>query len=175
MIIGFTGRKGSGKSAASLALQDNGFRLLSFASTIKKMANVLLRDAGLSDIDIAHANTNKEDVLPVIGVTYRHLLQTLGTEWGRSFVHEHIWCKVSKKMLESTVGDVVFDDVRFVNEAALIRDMGGVIIHIHRPGTDADDGHVSENVTLPSDHVIVNNGSMADLYRQVWFAVNSHA
>lgn len=174
MIIGFTGRKGSGKTAASLALQDNGFRLLSFASTIKKMANVLLRDAGLTDIDIAHAGDHKEDVLPVIGVSYRNLLQTLGTEWGRSLVHENIWCKVARKMLESTLGDVVFDDVRFANEAELIRSMGGVIIHIHRPDLDSDDEHVSENVTLPSDHVIINNASMADLYRQVWFAVNSH-
>lgn len=174
MIIGFTGRKGSGKSAASLALQDNGFRLLSFACTLKKMGNVLLRDAGLTDIDIAYAQEHKEEVLPVIGVTYRHLLQTLGTEWGRSLIHENLWIKVARRMLEQATGDVVFDDVRFGNEAALIREMGGVIIHVHRPGVDADDGHVSENITLPSDHVIVNNGTLADLYRQVWFAVNSH-
>lgn len=175
MIIGFTGRKGSGKSAASLALQDNGFRLLSFASTIKKMANVLLRDAGLSESLIIFANNNKEHILPVIGVSYRHLLQTLGTEWGRTLVHENLWIMIGRKMLKKADGDVVFDDVRFVNEAALIRELGGVIIHIHRPGADAEDAHVSENVTLPSDHVIVNNGTLADLYRQVWFVVNRYA
>lgn len=65
-----------------------------------------------------------------------------------------------------TRGDFVITDVRFANEAALIRQLGGEIWQIVRPGVAAGGtGHKSDTdgSDFAPDRVIVNDGSLEDL------------
>jgi hypothetical protein len=176
MIIGFSGFKGSGKSTAARALVDAEFNLMSFADPLRVMVRVILRDCGLDEYQIQLALKNKEVVIPAIGVSARHLMQTLGTEWGREHVHPDLWVIAMRHRLASRFDaddDVVFDDVRFENEAALIREFNGVIIHIQRPGFNGD-GHLSERgiAMADGDVVIVNDGAEVELVERVWDVVN---
>lgn len=62
--------------------------------------------------------------------------------------------------------DVVITDVRFPNEAAMIRQLGGQIWQIRRPGYEAGGtGHASDTdgSEFGPDLVVTNSGSLEDL------------
>lgn len=80
----------------------------------------------------------KEANLGWINTSPRRLMQTVGTEWGRDTVDEHLWLKVAYRRAFWAVssGDrvIVIPDVRFENEARFIKEqMGGVIVSVRRP------------------------------------------
>ena len=64
------------------------------------------------------------------------------------------------------VGDTVITDVRFPNEAAMVRQLGGQIWQIKRPGYEAGGtGHASDTAgeEFGPDRVLLNSGSLEDL------------
>lgn len=174
-LVGFTGRMGSGKSSAAMMLEGHGFNSVSFAGPIKSMARALLQNGfGYGDGDVDFHFDDKEFLLPGVGCTMRHLLQTLGTEWGRNLIKQSLWLDSARLRLNRLdYADVVVDDVRFGNEAAMIREAGGLIIHLRRPGGSSVQ-HVSEfPVSVhEGDVVIVNDGSLCDLFAKVNRAVD---
>ena len=68
-----------------------------------------------------------------------------GAEWGRVLAPDlwtNAWCR-SLRGLDR----VVADDVRFGNEAATVRRMGGSVVKVIRPGlASLADGHAPETV-----------------------------
>ena len=99
------------------------------------------------------------------GKTPVQAMQTLGTEWGRQLVWSDLWLRAwERRVTDELVGGryVVVDDVRFGNEANLVRSLGGELWRINRPGIERGSDHVSEafvaecNPTL----VISNNGDL---------------
>jgi hypothetical protein len=159
MIIGLTGRKYSGKTTGAEVLESLDFNIMSFSGTLKLMARCLLRDLGLTEFQIQAAQQFKETPLPGLEVSWRQLCQSLGTEWGRQHVHPDLWVKVAEN-LSKRYERVVFDDVRFENEAAMIRRNGGLIIHIKRPLHRATDDHASEAGIgfVEGDELVMNGG-----------------
>lgn len=171
MIVGITGKKRSGKDTMATSFEVRGYRKVSFANPIRHFVENIIGE------DITDAN--KEQEIPWLGngISPRKLMQTIGTEWGRS-IHPDLWVlalirsideaiKLSAQHLPSRFwgsrADFVIPDVRFENEAKAIRDRGGVIIHVHRSGLP-DDAHVSERgiEQLPDDIVVGNVGSLVD-------------
>src|ERR1035437_1428336 len=166
MIIGIAGHSGSGKSAAAAILVQHGFMRQRFAQPLKDM----LKAAGLTD---EHCDGNlKEQPCDLLGgKSPRHAMQTLGTGWGRDMIHPDLWIILWRaRAIKSPL--VVVDDVRFHNEAAAIRDLGGVIWRVNRPGYGGD-GHVSESYIagLFADHEIDNSGGLDGLRIQVGAAL----
>lgn len=181
MIVGFTGKKQSGKTTAADHLVANGYRRMSFATTLKSMVALMLSDCGIPVDQIIYYQETKEAVIPAIGVSYRSLCQTLGTEWGREHVHHDLWVNIARhriNVLHDTARSlgVVFDDVRFDNEARMIRDMGGMIIHMRRGEFGRGDLHRSEaGVRVEAgDAVIQNAFNKAYLYERVGEALGAH-
>lgn len=123
MLIGISGAAGSGKSTLAAVFCANApiLRTQAFADPLREMLQVVGMDT---------SEAAKMRVDPVLGVTPRYALQTLGTDWGRNLVHQDIWRRVfEQRYLKSP--NVVCPDVRFDNEADLIRRLGGVVIHMH--------------------------------------------
>ena len=118
---------GHGKTTVAYALKNRGFEIVSFAEPLRSMAYSLLMDLGLTPGDAWRAlHESKNDVIPSLGVSGRYLLRTLGTEWGRDLVHQELWLK----SWIARAGDtplVVVDDVRFPNEAEMLRKRGAVL------------------------------------------------
>src|SRR5690606_28944022 len=91
----------------------------------------------------------------------------------RNLVHEGLWvdaASLSLNLLESQdVEDLVVEDVRFHNEAQLILDQGGVLIHLIRPDAKPVAAHSSEQAdwTGFERHEVINNGSLENLFRTV--------
>lgn len=158
LMLGITGLAGCGKSLAASALEDGqDFTRVSFAAPLKRMLLAL----GVSSHD-------KEACPPVLcGQTVRHALQTLGTEWGRQMIGSDIWVNAAMEHARHRL-PVVFDDVRFENEARAIRQAGGKVIRILRPGTRQMD-HASE-AGIPAsliDLTLENIGTAEDLSRWI--------
>ena len=146
MLIGiYSSTAGSGKSSiAGHLVTHYGFTHLSFAEPLKAMVGTLLREFGYSLQDAHHmTHVAKSAPIPEIDdrLDARHLLRTLGTEWGRDCVHPELWlrCWTFRYMQLQLQGAkrVVVDDMRFPNEAALLDRFGGQLWKVNRPEADA--------------------------------------
>lgn len=165
----------SGKSTVAAYLSSHGFRVVPFAESLKRMAHVFLSELGLTDSEIEfHLYRNKEAPLPrpELKTNARHICQTLGTEWGRTCVHPDVWlmCWQRKAQVNLSRGiDVVVDDVRFPNEAHLIRDLGGEVWRVERSSVIRTTAHSSEGSLddFTFDRRIVNDGTLLELYAEV--------
>jgi energy-coupling factor transporter ATP-binding protein EcfA2 len=139
MIIGLTGKKGCGKSSvARIIAEQYNYGIKSFATPIKLMLSAM----GLSN-DELYDPKKKEDIIPEFGKSPRELMQLLGTEFGRTLVSQNIWVTSLEKHLDRSKNYVI-DDVRFANEAAMIRAHDGVIVRVVRGLDDSPDEHISE-------------------------------
>lgn len=185
-IIGFTGRAGSGKSTAAGWVLRNQNRVvkMSFARPLKRMAYELLRevlpkDHHISATDYINNPEFKEAPIPFLGnYTARKIMQTLGTEWGRKAIHEDFWVAIAAGKVERSLGTsfqksetvpikLVFDDLRFANEAEMVRNYGGIVVRIERPDAEKPaevSAHPSEHFGFPADVTILNDGSPDDLF-----------
>ena len=141
-VIGLTGIKGVGKSTYADQLRFDLYqegsadlvRVMSFATPLKEMLSCIVNRDYLED---------KGKIIPHLGVNARHCLQTLGTEWGRN-INNDIWVNLARHEIGET-GIHIFDDVRFDNEAKMIKEMGGEIWKLTRAGHEIKDHHVSES------------------------------
>lgn len=108
---------------------------------------------------------------------YRAILQTFGTEVGRDMIDPNIWVKLAQKRILAVAEKgtpVVLTATRFPNEIQMMERLDGVTLWVERP-TD-DDGSVSEVANHASetsvgaddfDFVLVNDGTLQDLYAKV--------
>jgi hypothetical protein len=108
------------------------------------------------------------------GVTLRWMLQSLGTQWGRELINPHMWTMLAeRKALKALKSySVIFDDMRFPNEFAMIKRNGGKCIRIHRPGVGSrGDTRTGEGLldNHDFDFDIYNEHSLEDLKKNVWY------
>jgi len=165
----------SGKTMVAGMLSDYGHVIVPFAGTLKQMVVPMLNALGYS-----HERAwelvirEKETKIPELGVTVRHMLQTLGTEYGRQCLHPKVWltCWEAQATRQERV---VADDVRFLNEADLVRSLGGDMWLVSRPGMVRTTSHASEGGLddYDFDHVIENDGTLDQLRSKVLAALDS--
>lgn len=158
-IIGITGLAGAGKTTLSDHLVTNyGFRREKMAGPLKDMLRVL----GLGDAELEGELKERPCAL-LGGATPRWAMQSLGTEWGRNMISPTIWSDAWARRASS--GLVVCDDVRFLNEAALVASLGGVIIRVIRAGMVNSVIHQSESeqAGIAALHIIVNDSDIPGL------------
>ncbi len=124
--IGLTGRAGSGKDFTFVQLQ----------KILPELKRVSFADGLRHDIEEAM----QQERLPVLWDkplpdSVRRLLQWWGTEYRRA-ENKNYWVNLAEGAAARVValgGTPVFTDVRFPNEAEMIRDNGGVIVRITAP------------------------------------------
>lgn len=165
MIIGFAGKKGSGKDLISQYLIDKyKYQRYAFADPVKDICRILF---GFNEEQL-HGNLKEE--MGEIGIRPREAFQGIGTEFGRKYIHElfptlrvdigSIWIEIFKRNYKN---NMVISDVRFQNEAEAIKEMGGIIILIDSKYSK-EDGHESERIDVRADYVIKNWGTIDEFY-----------
>ncbi len=188
LLIGLSGKAGSGKSTAAAYLRDHhGYTAFAFADALKDVVGLAF---GFSGEQLHGALKEVPD--PRFGKSPRWCLQYLGTEVFRS-----IWPNIWIWHLRQAVMDflafcgqqpVVVTDVRFLDEAEALLRMGAVLVRIEREEglrvADRDagasgvhsatgiPGHVSETdldgwegwEAGRGNHVIQNNGNLPHLF-----------
>jgi hypothetical protein len=166
-IIGITGPAGSGKStAASYLVKQHGFVHLKFAGALKEMLRTLLEMVEDPYIERRIEGDLKETPCFLLGGNSpRHAMQTLGTEWGRNSIGADFWVEICERRAELALGRgerVVIDDVRFDNEAAMIRSLGGKVLRLNGRGGIAGT-HVSE-AGVAADLWFDNSGDIQQIH-----------
>lgn len=130
-------------------------------------------------------------------LTARHVLQSLGNDWGREMCTLDVWVLYAMRVAEQigsgeyvydqTLGlsdsrmvvgpprkNVVFTDLRYKNEAAAVRKGGGYLVRVRRwvPEIKVSPTHQSEIDLLDLhdddfDWVLHNRSTLEDLWNQV--------
>ena len=126
-----------------------------------------------------------------IPMTVRDLLQKLGTDAMRDGLHTNAW--INALMADYTPTQVqwaqgplggyedgplpnwIITDTRFPNEAQAIKDKGGIVVKIERPGIGPVNDHPSETALKDYnfDYTINNDGKLEDLLIKIKKFLNS--
>ena len=144
-LIALTGPMGVGKTtyAKKLAEEMDGV-IYSFASTLKEMLVTLVGRGPIYE--------DKES--PIVWLPEwngRRLMQKLGDEWGRTEIDNDLWVRVMEYRFHSSYAPVrIIDDLRYPNEAHMVRRLGGEIWLCEREGIEYSNSHSSEK-GLPTD------------------------
>lgn len=158
-LIGIAGPARAGKDTLADYLLNNlgdNWGRSSFANPMKAMLKVI-------GVDCSDDAKDKMD--DYFDVTPRRMMQTLGTEWGRDLIDKDFWVKVFARV--NAGKSLIVPDVRFENEAELVR-TNGILIHLTGRG-GINSGHKSENPVgfKARDIVIDNSRDLEWLYAQV--------
>lgn len=133
ILIGIAGPAQSGKSTLAGEFRRLvGFRGQKYCE--QPFAGPLKRMLASIGVDVSDLSKNAPVAFLDGSVTPRIMMQTLGTEWGRSLL-PNLWLRVWQHELDDSAHTVCVPDVRFDNEAELIRALGGIIVHVVRKPT----------------------------------------
>lgn len=193
MIIGIAGKMGSGKDSVAKIIQklqpEMDWRIEKFAGKLKSITALI---TGVPIYKLEDQEFKDQQIGEEWGMTYRELMQILGTEGFRNSVHPNIWVNAMyadyKKHLKTIpTGSFASDnsvvtsyteswvypnwlitDVRFINEAESIRKRRYPLIRVTR---NQDTGSHSSETALDNykrfDFEIDNSGSIYHLEEQV--------
>ena len=190
MIIGISGKAGSGKDTAAKMLEvlyanpDISYedfankryknfadiQIVHFADSLKETAQVLFR------IGEWETNTQegKKTTINWIGKTVRELLQGIG-QGLRDAIDPNLWVKILFANTEDW-SNYIIADVRYPNEVYAIKKRNGVLIRIDRKGAGA--GNHSSETALDNykewDVHIENNGSIEDLFEAMKIFIKNY-
>ncbi len=143
IIIGVTGKAQHGKDTfANHLLNEYGFESRRFAWKLKQIVQEVF---DLSTPQIENG-AMKEFVDQRWGKSPRQIMQWIGTEGFRA-IHPDVWVRDFAVRLKATTGRnslVVIPDVRFPNEAAWIKAVGGMLVRVVKTGVHGGSNHASE-------------------------------
>jgi hypothetical protein len=139
-IVGIVGFIGSGKgTVGDYLVSKYGFKSESFAKSLKDAVSAIFGwPRHLCEGDTVESRTWRELPDPYwsqkVGhdITPRWVLQQMGTEVMRNNFLDNIWIWSLEKRLTDSVSPIVITDVRFPNEIAVIKNLGGTIIWVRR-------------------------------------------
>ena len=190
MIVGISGKAGSGKDTAAKMLEvlyanpDISYedfankryknfadiQIVHFADSLKETVQVLFR------IGEWETNTQegKKTTINWIGKTVRELLQGIG-QGLRDAIDPNLWVKI---LFANTEGwtNYIIADVRYPNEIKAIKERNGILLRIDRKGAGA--GNHSSEIALDDykewDVHIENNGSIEDLFEAMRIFIKNY-
>lgn len=170
-IIGLMGYARSGKDTAAKALIERGWTRIAFADAVREMA---LAIDPVVDWEMGERLSDWVKQMGWEGAKQnpeiRRLLQAIGTEGGRKVLGENVWIDAALRKVSAAAmqgGDVVLTDVRFFNEAQAIRDWGGMVVQVNRPGVGPLNGHASESLNFAPDCTLDNSGTVEQLHAAI--------
>lgn len=172
-VIGFTGLRGHGKSTAAEALvRKHGFVHINFADPLREVCHLVY---GVTYEEMLDPVLKEQPLERWPHKSPRELLQKIGTDMFRDYIPD-TWVqswrnKVEQIVVDGAAGGVVVSDCRFLNEAAVLKSIGGTLIKIEDPRKrdklvrDAASLHQSEVEIdlLPAEWTIYNERGVREL------------
>ena len=163
--IGLVGYSQSGKdTVADILVKNYGYTRVAFADKIREFLY------GLNPMVACSPTGYLQDLVNLVGwdaakqePQVRRLLQDLGNS-ARKTIDENVWVTLALGNIDVNQR-VVITDVRFENEAMMVKLMGGQLWRVKRVGVGPVNDHVSESELegYKVDQIFVNNGTIEDL------------
>ena len=177
MLIGlYSSYPQSGKSTVAKLIKEGWpATTLPMAAPLKLFASSLLSQAGADPMyHLYNDKTSPIEQLPG-RPSGRHILQSLGTDWGRECISPELWTTLWQGCYDRQRADlygqriVIVDDVRFPDEYRKIKSNGGQMWKITRPDYYERSPHKSEGALdlFTFDAEIMNNGGLEPLALQI--------
>lgn len=151
VIIGISGKIGSGKSTAAKYLIDSmkelHFEEKFFAYNVKKIASII---SGLSMDDMLSQDGKNRELPLYGGITVGRLQQVIGTDLFRQHFDDMVWVKSLFAPYDPARDNWIVSDVRFKNEADYVKSQGGLLVRLEgdpagvRAKSTRDMNHPSE-------------------------------
>jgi hypothetical protein len=164
-LIGITGLAGSGKDTLADAFVRLGFTRMAFADALKHATSYIAAEAPGLYFD----PETKEQFSEALGMTRRKALQEMGNGV-RETLGPLTWINRVLRVWEAGGRQpTVISDCRYENEAERIKDLGGIVLRVVRPGNSllagAEAVHISELGVSDSLVMmdIINAGTIGDL------------
>ena len=167
-VIGLAGLRGAGKNYTADLLKaeieghsDKQVVILSFADTMRDICKLVF---GWTSEQMADRQF-KEAIDPEWGVSPRHALQTLGTQWGRDLINPEIWTTVTKRRIREHIERgflAIVDDVRFDNEAQMLVSCFDATIIEVLPDAHSPEAMKKVPVTLLVDYLTCQSKHVSD-------------
>ena len=186
MIISLSGYSGSGKDTVGTILQqidkDSHWEIKKWAGKLKQVAELLtgIPVEKFEDQEFKKTNLGKQWNDRINNpMSVRDFLQKLGTEGLRDGLHTNTWVNALMADYKCVPADRapngwdcpnwIITDTRFPNEAQAIKDAGGIIIRVTRPGIGPVNDHPSETGLNQwnFDYEIQNDGTLENLINSV--------
>lgn len=166
-LIGIAGKKGVGKDEVCNIIR----------SRLQNVKRIAFADA-LKD-EVCRAMLISREYMEAHKPHFRLILQGWGTDYRRQMHGEDYWLRQwTVRIIRETDEDVtiVVPDVRFLNEARMVQELGGYVFHVDRPDySEGSDFHQSENDLdkfTEFDRHIKNHGSLKQLDMEVMLALD---
>lgn len=146
---------------------------IALAEPLKKMADALYamsrnKTEGVVPSEYKRNNAPLEEFG---GHSYREILRTLGTDWGRETFGDSFWTDIlihrvrSMKMTQDSV--MIVDDLRFKSEIkSLMSEFRVLVLYVDRT-TATSKGPKEDVERSDADVVIDNNGTIKELKEQI--------
>ena len=170
-LIAIHGLKGSGKDLTAKMLRKYAINsdTFAFADKLKKVCSV----AWGVPIDHFYSDTLKEVEVRGTGMSPRTMMTSLSDvikgRYGEGFFVDEVAYRWREALQDRR--HLIVTDLRFPFEAARLRDLGAIVIHVERPGNTlySASTHASEHGLHKRDHdpVIDNSRDKAYLMQQV--------
>lgn len=175
-IIAFGHRRRMGKDTAAQLLTKHlvstrpGIRVecRGFATKLKEIAVDLYGWAGLKGETFYENQPNLKDcTLPIISKSPRQIWIELGMSMRG--IWTDTWAKASITCMPSNLDLVIFKDLRFKNEAEIIKEVGGKCYRIINPREEQfnDSADSALDGWEGWEDTIMNDGSIRDLGRKI--------
>lgn len=177
MLIGFTGKAGSGKSTACQMVEDmleDSIRINFKDALIAEIKQnfplflVALSDKYDESVDWLFENKPPE---------FRAFMQNYGTELRRGPNPSYWIEKWEAAVVMNNEYHIVTDDVRFLNEAQAVKDANGIIVRIERSDITNTGSHLSEvemDQIVPDYTISVGPGEHEALRKQLSTILTRH-
>jgi hypothetical protein len=184
LMIGLTGYAYVGKDTlADLLVRSHGYHRLGFADPLKAMLLALdpamvrstddkvVEVTSVSELLVKYGGSwDKAKPDPYYGTELRRLLQRLGTEAVRNHLGDDAWVRAAaSRVNRNGWSRVVIPDVRFPNEAEFVRESGGIVVRIERPGYGPVNAHVSDagQSQINASLMIFNDGTPEEMLTEL--------
>lgn len=165
-LVGLCGYAQVGKDIAAVPFIAAGWKRAAFADLLKEDLRSLLETAYR---DLPAAATAGYSLPEFNDTRTKSRLRPLMVEYGRTMraLYPSIW--IDRLFHRLTPGErYVITDVRYANEAARIRETGGVVVQIVRPGVSwANNEELRSMGEFTADLTIVNDGTVEDLHTRM--------
>lgn len=169
------------KMKEGFQFHNSNWEIKKFAGKLKLIASIL---TGATLEQLEDQDFKKLEMSPEWGITYRELLQKLGTEAMRNGLHENVWVNAlfadykiaypreGMTYSEQDLPNWIITDMRFPNEMDAVKTKGGITIRVNRTNRwnkPQDIEHSSETAldNHKFDYVIDNDGTISDLIDKV--------